>query len=203
MFCMLDYNRAVDNLVANMKELAERNSTRIFYPPAVVGINRDELQAEFKEIGFRYGNRDAKGFQQNSTIVTNEFGGSWQKVHAAAGYDAPTLVKILRDEDFKFIKGKKLAPFYARVVNDYVHPLDNVWQLDIPVDTWIRKLTQELLEQDMTDDEIREHWRQTGTELDISPAIVDGAMWIMGYSWDDWGREYFTELTGRETFKYM
>lgn len=202
MFCSLDYNRGVDQLLDNIIELSEREQD-YFYPPGVVKLSEDELQSVFTEIGFRYGNRDARGWQTNCRIITHDFGSTWYDLVAASGYHAPTMMKLLREYDFMFLKGEKLGPFYCRVINDLVEPLDGVWQLPIPVDTHIRKLTQELLRQDMTDDEIREFWREWGQENDASPAIVDGGLWMIGYQWEEWGQDYFIELTGRETFKYL
>jgi len=197
-FCTWDYNRRVDQLVKNMIELAEIDdgySTDYFYPPDVVGVPEDEMQAVFQSIGFRYGSQDAAIWQDNCTIITNKFGGSWSNLHEASGYHAPTLVKLLRDHDFKYIKGKKLAPFYARVVNDYVTELDDVWKLPIPVDTHIRRLSRDLFDdEEMGDDKIRTRWREIGEERSVSPAMVDGALWQIGYSWDDWGENYWEGL---------
>lgn len=50
------------------------------------------------------------------------------------------LVSILEHE-IKYLQGAKLAPFYARVVHQYVASLDATHELPIPVDTHIRRLS--------------------------------------------------------------
>lgn len=198
LFCTLDYNRSVDQLVDNIFELAEVDDgygTDYFEPEDVVQVPEDEMKSVFTSIGFRYGNRDAMGWRENCETINNQFYGDWSNLHEQVSYNAPRLVKAMRKLDLKFIKGKKLAPFYARVVNDYVHPLDDVWKLDIPVDVHIRRLSRDLFDEpEMNDDTIRAMWRDLGVKHDISPAIVDGALWQIGYSWDDWGEDYWEAL---------
>lgn len=204
-FCTWDYNRSVDQLVENILQLnkmGDGHGTNHFDPESVVGVPLDELQAQFSSIGFRYPNRDAKGWQENCQRVNTKYGGSWGNVIEASNHNAPALVQVLRDDGFSYIKGKKLAPFYSRVVNDLVEPLDDLWELDIPVDVHVRDLTREILRKDMTDDEIRAFWREWGNTHDVSPAIVDGGLWQVGYNWDDWGRDYFEDISGRDTFTH-
>ena len=195
----LDYNRSANQLWDNCLELYEVEDgygTNYFDPEDVVELELDELQAVFRSIGFRYGNRDAKGWMKNSQILVDEFDGSWAGVieKAKARHGAPSLVELLNDHNFMFIKGVKLAPFYAKVVHENITSLDNVWDLDIPVDVHIRRLTEKLTDVS-DDDEVREFWKQVGRDHDIEPMVVDGALWIIGNQWDDWGESYWEEVT--------
>jgi endonuclease III len=195
-FCTWDYNRGVDNLVENVVQVYEENKG-VFNPAVCVRIDLPKLQDYFSEVGFRYPNRDAKGWQDNCQIIVNRFSAEWENLLGAAQFSAPTLVQLLRKEGFKYLKGDKLAPFYARVVNDHVAALDDLWQLDIPVDVHIRRLSRDLFQDDdMSDDDIRARWREIGQSLDLSPALVDGGLWQVGYSWDDWGEDYWEDING-------
>lgn len=195
---MLDYNRNAKQLWNNCLELYNSPDEGFFYPDAVA-LNHstpDDIADTFKDIGFRYPNRDAKGWWTNSRKIHEHYEGSWAKLiqEASSMKGAPSLVELLRDDNFLYLKGKKLAPFYAKVVDANVVNLDNIWQLDIPVDTHIRRLTIDLAGVNMTDDEIRNFWERIGTRYDIDPMVVDTALWLIGNNWNDWGKSYWTNI---------
>ena len=196
----LDYNRSAKQLWNNCLELYQMDDghgTNYFNPRDVVERDLEELQAVFTSIGFRYGNRDAKGWMKNSQILVDVFNASWNSVidRAIEMDGAPSLVKILNDHNFMYIKGVKLAPFYAKVVHENVKELENVWDLNIPVDVHIRRLTHKIAQDDsLSDDEIRQLWKDLGRNDGINPMVVDGALWIIGNRWDDWGKEYLSKL---------
>jgi N-glycosylase/DNA lyase len=114
------------------------------------------------------------------------------------------LVNRLEADDFNCLKGVKIAPMYARIIDDEVCDLHNIWELDIPVDTHIRRLSRDLFNseneffrvgKEVNDDEIRFVWRELAKEHDISRHIVDGGLWLIGNNWDSWGKEYWEEIT--------
>lgn len=85
---------------------------------------------------------------------------------------------------------------YARIVNDNVAELTNMWHLEIPVDTHIRRLSKALfLQPEMSDDEIRVRWRHVAQSHDITRHVVDGALWHIGNKWDEWGEDYWNEVS--------
>lgn len=192
----LDYNRSADQLWDNCVELYEsEHGPEVFDPNRVVeDYSPDELAEVFGDIGFRYRNRDAQGWYDNSQILVEDFDGSWWKFVKHSGFDAPRLTRMLDDFGFKYLKGAKLAPFYAKVVDASVVDLERVWQLDIPVDTHIRRLTQDLVHGDMDDDAIRNFWKQYGRSNDIDPMAVDTALWLVGNQWNEWGEDYWEEI---------
>ena len=188
---MLDYNRNASQLWDNILELYEREPA-YFEPQSNKFLPLKPMQELFEDIGFRYHHRDAKGWRENSQILNEEFGGSWSRLLKEAEYDAETLAEFIEDAGFKYLKGEKLKPFYCKVVHENITELDNIWTLDIPVDVHIRRLTQDLAgEEELTDDEIRAYWRERGREEDIDPMVVDGALWLIGNNWDDWGKVYW------------
>lgn len=202
MFATFDYNRNANQLVNNIITLHEGNKS-LFNPSHVHNGDSEMMEALFEKIGFRYPSRDSSGWQQNCTILLEHYSGKWHELLLETGCDAPDLVQQLNEDDFLYLKGDKIAPMYARIINDDVCELDNMWQLNIPVDTWVRKETQELVGEDMSDDEIRAWWGVMGEQADISRHIVDGGLWLIGNNWSEWGEEYFKEVTGIESFKYL
>lgn len=192
-FCTLDYNRNATQLKDNLVTLY--GWSPVFFDPDVFldGYSEDYLSDVLDDLGFRYSNRDASGLWTNYELIRDNYG-TVENMVRAADFDAPTLVEQLRDDGFLYLKGKKLAPFYTRVVSNNLVKLDNLWKLDIPVDTHIRRLSQDLFGQ-MSDDEIRATWRRVGQETEVSPHIIDGALWLIGNRWDEWGESYWEEVT--------
>lgn len=194
-FATFDYNRDANQLVDNLIELYETDPYK-FKPSSVPLVEyEDELAEIFSEIGFRYPSRDAHAWCKNSAIICEQYNGRWTELLLETGCDAPTLVERLSDDDFNCLKGVKIAPMYARIIDDEVCDLSGVWDLDIPVDTHIRKLSHDLFSDDLSDDMIREEWRGLAIETDISRHVVDGALWHIGNQWDNWGEDYWTEVT--------
>ena len=192
LFATLDYNRNANQLVDKILEICDTNLLN----PSYVAANQDRVAEVFEDISFRYSNRDANGWYTNCQIIADKYNGKWIELLLDTGLDAPRLVKQLNDDGFLYLKGKKIAPMYARIINDEVAPMDDVWELDIPVDTHIRRLSQDLFDsgEDMSDDMIRNEWRGLAIETDISRHIVDGALWQIGNNWESWGKEYWCSL---------
>jgi hypothetical protein len=199
-FCTFDYNRNANQLVDNLLELQEKDAN-LFDPWHV--RSKGELKAYFEDIGFRYPNRDANGWYKNCEILRNQYNGRVTELMLSVSSNAPDLVEQLNDDDFLYLKGAKIAPMFARILNDEVAPLDGLWELDIPADTHIIGLTEELTDTEMNADDTRTWWQVIGEQGDISRHIVDGAMWQIGNNWQEWGQEYFAEVTGKDSFEYM
>lgn len=186
-FTMLDYNRSADQLVTNILTLFDRD-TRFFDPTVVTELQEQALAAEMTSIGFRYPNRDAGIWMDNSRTFTAIDG--IRSLYDRADYSAPGLVEELRELDVSFLQGDKLAPFYARIVDQYVIPLDDMHELPIPVDTHIRRLSK-LLFGDVSDNEIRDRWRSVADEIGQTSVSIDRYLWLIGYNWDEGGETYW------------
>lgn len=192
-FCSLDYNRDAFNLTQNIVEFYNREEYAPYSFSAFVDTyTQEELEELFTEIGFRYPSRDARGIIHNFKLFTENYGTVANMIMDVES-SATDFVDRLSEDDFLYLKGVKLAPFYTRLVSKFVKEMDGLWELNIPVDVHIRRLSKDLFEGDeeMSDDEIREMWKQVGNELDLSPAVVDGALWIIGNNWDSWGSDYW------------
>jgi hypothetical protein len=192
-FCTLDYNRDAFQLVDNIVELYEEEDFPLQVTKFSDRYTQDRLEELFGEIGFRYPSRDARGVMYNFEYFSDTYERITYFIDSVE-FSAPQLVQALRDEELLYLKGKKLAPFYTRLLSVNVVALDNLWELDIPVDVHIRRLSKSLFEEsaeDLSDDQIRKIWRSKGHELDISPAVVDGALWLIGNNWGTWGETYW------------
>jgi len=197
MFATFDYNRNANQLVDNIIDLFNSPNRFMFDARKVKDTdNFDERASDiFAEIGFRYPNRDAYAWATNCEILINEHNGRWTELYLSVSADAPSLVERLRNDDFLYLKGDKIAPMYARIVNDDVVPLSNVWDVEIPVDTHIRRLSKDLFNSpDATDEQLRSQWRAVSVEYDIERHIIDGGLWHIGNKWDEWGEDYWSSL---------
>lgn len=194
LFCTLDYNRDANQLVDKILEAADHDAVNIFNPHAVEKSGKS-VEYLFEEISFRYSSRDAHAWQKNCRILVENYNGKWHELLMDTGMNAPALIERLNDDDFNCLKGVKIAPMYARIINDEVAPMDGLWDIDIPVDSHIRRLSKDLFgEDDISDDEIRDMWQFYGLQNDISRHLVDGALWHIGNKWDSWGEEYWNSL---------
>lgn len=193
-FASFDYNRNANQLVDNIVELHRLASTW-FDPSVIAELDEQVVENMFTEIGFRYPSRDAHAWVTNCRIIDQHYHGYWSELLLESGTDAIDLVDTLREDGFLVMKGVKIAPMYARIIDDFVVSLDNVWELDIPVDTHIRRLSRDLFDDpDMSDDEIREEWRGISIELNVNRQVVDGALWQIGNNWNEWGEDYWNSL---------
>lgn len=187
---MLDYNRNAKQLWENIVELYQHDRS-YFRPDAVVDKSVSDMQHLFEDIGFRYHHRDAEGWHDNSRILVSNHNGNWWSLLEHGDFDALRLKRVIETEGFKYLKGAKLCPFYLKVVDANITSLERVWELSIPVDTHIRRLTQELAGASLTDDEIRAYWREVGQEHDVDAMAADTALWLIGNNWDSWGQRYW------------
>lgn len=194
-FATLDYNRNAGQLVDNIIELHDRQPN--FFDAWKIHKSENVLEQVFEDIGFRYPSRDSSGWHKNNQILRENYSGKWTELLLTAKADAEGLVELLRDEEFLYLKGDKIAPMYARFIDQYVAPMDNLWVLEIPVDTHIRRLSLDLFDDWVnvtTDDDIREVWMDRANKYGIERHVVDGALWQIGNNWDDWGEGYWDSL---------
>lgn len=194
-FSFLDYNRNASRLVDNLIELHEIQSK--FYDPYYIS-NEREVEYAFNEVTFRYPNRDAATWHHNMSLLRDEYHGDVLELILDTGMDATALVSRVRADGFKCLGGDKIAPMYARLVSESVVELDNLWQLDLPVDVHTRRLSNDLFARfdgdTTTDDEIREIWRLYAERHGIERHVVDAALWQIGNNLEDWGRDYWYDV---------
>ena len=197
-FSTFDYNRDANQLTDNLIELNETDPLALNTYHVTNKLSEDRLQSTFESIGFRYPSRDAHAWFTNCKILREEYNGDVKNLILETGCDAPRLVQQLNDDGFHVLKGDKVAPMYARFIDQYICELDNVWELDIPVDTHIRRLSKELFnygeDYDVSDDRIRTDWRHIASGDGPKRYVVDGALWQIGNNWNEWGEDYWESL---------
>jgi hypothetical protein len=195
-FATFDYNRDANQLVDNLISLSE-TEMQYFRPRSVPLVKfEDELETVFKDIGFRYPSRDAHAWCKNNEIINDQYNGNWTELLLETGCDAPDLIEQLNDDNFNCLKGVKIAPMYARIIDDFIADLDNLWELDIPIDTHTRRLSKDLFDdlENVSDDMLREEWRRIGKLYDVNVHKIDGSLWHIGNKWNDWGKDYWQEV---------
>jgi hypothetical protein len=202
LFSTLDYNRNANQLVDKILDAADHDGFNIFNVHEV-SASKNGVEYLFKDVPFRYKSRDAHAWHKNCSIIVNKYNGKWHELLLDTGCDATSLVERLNEDDFNCLKGSKIAPMYARIINDEVCDLHNTWDLEIPVDTWVRKITQEMVGENMSDDDIRDWWRVMGEEAGVDRHVIDGGIWQIGNNLDDWGEEYLKDVLEIESFKYL
>lgn len=191
----LDYNRGAEQLWSNISELYHKHNPAFFDPLTVTeNCNPDQLSEVFDDIGFRYCNRDAKGWYDNCEILVENFGGEWSNLIESADGDAMALYDLIDEHSFMYLSGDKLRPFFVKVVDMNIKDLEGVWELPIPVDIHVRRLTQDITGEDLSDDEVRAFWKEYGQNHDVNPMVVDTALWLVGNNWDEWGETYWENL---------
>jgi hypothetical protein len=203
-FATFDYNRDANQLVDKLLVLQKQHSE--LFDPWNVPESTKTVEQTFDEIGFRYPNRDAQAWTKNCRILRQKYHGRWHELLIETGLDAVSLVSRLEDDDFNCIKGVKIAPMYCRIINDKVTELDKLWELDIPVDTWVRKISKELFEgedEDLSDDDLRDRWYLYGVSNSVDKHVVDGGIWQIGNNLNEWGGDYLKELLEVEELEHL
>lgn len=194
MFATFDYNRDANQLVNNIIDLYHSTSRPLFNTDSAAESDEDVIATHLEDVGFRYPNRDAHAWKTNCEILVDQYNGKWTELLLTVGADAPSLVEQLEQDGFLVMKGAKVAPMYARIIDDEVAPLSNLWELDIPVDTHIARLSRELFSAQIDHDTIRKEWRSLAESEDIQRHVVDGALWHIGNKWNGWGEAYWESL---------
>lgn len=190
----LDYNRRADTLWDNMI-FAGRNFPSLFDPDTVVRFGEDGVSKFIDRARTRYPSKDAHIWFENSKIISRKYDGTWWSFLDAHEFDGPSVRRALNDDEFLFLKGDKLAPFWLKLVDRYIHNIDNLHVLEIPVDTHVRTLTHDLVGAEITDDSIREFWRESCEDAGVDMMQVDTALWLVGNNWGEWGEEYWKTIT--------
>lgn len=115
---------------------------------------------------------------------------------AEADYDAPTILNIMRKErreQFLSLGGKKIGAMWIRFIHEEIQPLSNINEVDIPVDSHIKGITNNLLGTDYSNAEVREFWREFCTEHDLIPVTIDQPLWLIDKYESEWGEKYLRE----------
>lgn len=161
----------------------------------------DDIVSVFGDVGW-WPNQDAEIWHTISLTLAQDFSGNVLNLMESAGYDAVRLKEYIIDngQSFPFLKGDKIAPLWLRLLHEEVHPLDNIDQMPVPVDTHIVKVTNMLLGTDYDEeenddlDEIRQLWQNVCQDAGLVPVRLDQPMWFLAKYEEECGRDYLDEV---------
>lgn len=201
----IDYQRNAERLWQKTRKLWDEEQW-IFRPEELVRRRDfDELVSLFEEHSMRFGKADAEIWYQNAETLCRQYDGSPLNLFEKHDFDAPSILNAVRStSDFTYLGGEKIGPLWMRLIHEDVHSLSNITEIDIPVDTHIRRVTERLLNVDHSDEEIRSIWMEFCRDTGLDPVKVDQPLWLIGAHWDEWGEDYLesrmdTDLTAQKT----
>lgn len=113
-----------------------------------------------------------------------------------AEYDALRLLNIVRKErreQFLSLGGKKIGAMWIRFIHEEIHPLSNIQEVAIPVDSHIRSITNKLLGTDYSNAEVRDFWRKFCIKHNLIAIEIDQPLWLLDKYEEERGGEYLRE----------
>jgi hypothetical protein len=181
------------------KELWNNEETRWIYDPEKV-VERDyaELIDLFTESRLRRFNyyEDPHAWFLNCLSLYRYFNSDPQNMLEEADYDAVELLNLVRSDEysdqFLSLTGKKIGPLWVRFMDEEIHELDRIHEIEIPVDTRIQSITNRLRGSDTSKREVRDFWRDVCNETGLIPVRLDQPLWLIDKFLDD-GDEYLPD----------
>lgn len=82
---------------------------------------------------------------------------------------------------------------WTRFIHEEIHPLTNIKEIAMPVDSHIRAITNNLLGTDYSNAEVRDFWRDFCVEHNLIPVEIDQPLWLIDKHEDEWGEKYLQE----------
>lgn len=187
------------------KELWNDEETRWIYEPEnVVERDYEELIDLFTDSRLRRFNyyEDPHIWYLNSLSLYRYFDSDPRNMLAEADYDALDLLTLVRSDEynnrFLSLTGKKIGPLWVRFMDEEIHELDRIHEIEIPVDTRIQNITNTLLGTDYSKRQVRDVWREVCDQTGLIPVRLDQPLWLMDKFLDE-GDEYLPN--GQQRFE--
>lgn len=185
------------------------NEEQWIYEPEQVVAEREyeELIDLFSEDHLEQFNyyEDPHVWYLNSLTLYRDFDSNPMNLLEETGYNAPELLKFVRSDDysdrFHSITGDKVGPLWVRLLDEEIHELEDIHEIDIPVDSRIQSITKTLMSEDYTKAEARNEWRDICDKTGLVPVRMDQPLWLIDKFIDD-GDAYF-ENTSQEFQDYL
>lgn len=189
----LDYQRDADLHWKEMKTLYNEH-LELFSPLECRSIGQDEIQELFGDYRIRFPNRDGKTWSTIASTLLHDYDNSVSFLIDDSSFDAHTLYRTIRKENFPFLGGDKIAPFWIRLVHEHAIELESLSRVPIAVDAQVRATTTEIDPSIETDDDVRSFWQRVCQDSDYAPLEIDEALWLIGRNIDGWGRMYLDDV---------
>jgi hypothetical protein len=141
-------------------------------------------------------------FDSNPLVLVSEYDEDAHSVYQyvrEARLDEPAHEAIQTTKKFPGLGGEKIAPLWLRAIDDYIHPLDNIALLPIPVDIQLARVTNFLFGTDYSADnkqdreEMRTLYRGFCEENNHQNTRLDKSLWLIGENWKSGGRAYLEQ----------
>ncbi len=174
------------------------NEERWIYEPQTLVEEHDysELIDLFTETVTLNYYEDPHAWFLNSLTFYRHYDSDPMNLLEEADYDAVELLKIVRNErreQFLSLGGKKIGAMWTRFIHEEIHPLSNIKEVAMPVDSHIRGITNKLLGTDYSNAEVRDFWRDFCVEYDLIAIEIDQPLWLLDKYEEEWGEEYLRE----------
>ncbi|WP_416838758.1 hypothetical protein [Haloferax sp. DFSO52] len=200
---MIDYRKETageDGLWQVMKRLW-KDKQWIFEPTAVVKEHPyHELVDTFEKEPIMAW-RDAHIWYRNAMTFQRDYGSDPQNLFADHEWNAPETLEFMRKHgrQFPYIKGKKIGSLWVRLIHEEVHPLEEIEEVPIPVDSRIRPLSKRIFEfdkptADITDADIRNRWFEICSRTSTYSVRADQPFWLIEKYWSEWGQSYLNSV---------
>lgn len=168
----------------------------LFDPAKLVGDSRGgELGDRLEQIDLM-DSRDSDWWYRAAKTLYREFDSDPRVLLQTCDYDTESVRSTIEQYDFPGLSGQKVRALWLRLMNDEVHPLDNIAEVDIPVDFHIVDITGKLRgtafdSRDEADKaEVRKLWSVICDQYELTPVHVDIPIWLLNKYWDSGGKEY-------------
>lgn len=185
----LDFQRSSDQLWR--KAIHLWRSEHWIYEPKEVVTRRSDLSDLFEEQGMRYGRKDVEIWYQNAAALHHEYENNPFVLFEQYDYNAPEILEAVRsNSEFTYLGGQKIGPLWLRFIHEDVHPLSNITDVWMPIDTQIQKVSVPLLGGEYPLEVLRAFWTAFCHDHGFDPVTVDQPLWIIGANWTEWGQEY-------------
>ena len=185
----LDYQRDATLHWQEMATLYDEH-LELFSPLEARSIGQEEIQSLFEDYRIRFPNRDGRTWSTIASSIYHDYDNSVSKMIADHNRQAPRLYRTVRRDNFPFLGGDKIAPFWIRLIHEHGIELRNLDDVPIAVDAQVRRATQALEPAIEDDDEIRQYWKEICADSQFDPLELDEAIWLIGRDFDEWGQEY-------------
>lgn len=168
-----------------------------FEPAEVVEIHQYQELVDLLEQRPIMAWRDPHIWFRNALTLHRRFDDDPRQLFERHDWSAIDTLSSMREtgRDFPYLKGDKISSLWLRLIHEEVHPLTDIEEVEIPVDSRIRELTKRLVHfeestDDLSDGDLRKRWGEISQEIGTYPVRLDQPLWLIEKNWEDWGRLY-------------
>jgi len=190
------------------RDIYESDEYGWLFEPEIVGQKSviDLYSGVFKRVGWRAEKAPAF-WRNNARTIAEEFDGDIRNLLEECRYDGTKIQNFIQNEHpgwFPSLKGPKVSALWLRLIDEEVHTLSSLNEIDIPADRNILRVTNYLVEETLEErteenlETVRRTWEEVCQETELIPVRLDKPLWLCGKSsrfnhldyWGTWGQDY-------------